>query len=96
MADLDKVMIAGQFGAHLPAESLVGTGILPEEVKDKLVYVGNSSKAGAYMALMSAKVKREMEELAGYMDYMELGATKGYERLFSDCLIFPDFQNEDK
>lgn len=90
MEDLDKVMIAGQFGAHLPAESLVGTGILPEEVKDKLVYVGNSSKTGAYMALMSSKVKGEMERLASYMDYMELGATEGYERLFSDCLIFPE------
>ena len=92
MEDLDKVMIAGQFGAHLPADSLVGTGILPEEVKDKLVYVGNSSKTGAYMALMSAKAKREMEDLASYMDYMELGATEGYERLFSDCLIFPEFK----
>lgn len=90
MEDLDKVMIAGQFGAHLPADSLVGTGILPEEVKDKLVYVGNSSKTGAYMALMSSKVKGEMERLASYMDYMELGATEGYERLFSDCLIFPE------
>ena len=89
MEDLDKVMIAGQFGAHLPADSLVGTGILPEEVKDKLVYVGNSSKTGAYMALMSAKAKREMEELAGYMDYMELGATENYDRLFSECMIFP-------
>lgn len=94
MEDLDKVMIAGQFGAHLPADSLVGTGILPSEVKDKLVYVGNSSKTGAYMALMSSKVKAEMEELAGYMDYMELGATKGYERLFSDCLIFPDIAEQ--
>ena len=91
MEDLDKVMIAGQFGAHLPADSLTGTGILPQEVEDRLVYVGNSSKTGAYMALMSAKVKREMEELAHNMDYMELGATQGYERLFSDCLIFPDF-----
>ena len=91
MDDLDKVMIAGQFGAHLPADSLTGTGILPEEVKDKLVYVGNSSKTGAYMALMSSKAKRDMEELAGHMDYMELGATDNYERLFSDCLIFPEF-----
>lgn len=90
MKDLDKVMIAGQFGANLPADSLIGTGILPEEIKDKLVYVGNSSKTGAYMALMSAKVKREMEDMASCMDYMELGATKGYERLFSDCLIFPE------
>lgn len=92
MEELDKVMIAGQFGAHLPAESLVGTGILPEEIKDKLVYVGNSSKTGAYMALMSQKVKKDMEELAQVMDYMELGATEGYERLFSECLIFPKFQ----
>lgn len=90
MNELDKVMIAGQFGAHLPADSLVGTGILPEEVKDKLVYMGNSSKSGAYMALMSVKVKREIEVLAGEMEYMELGASEGYEKLFSQCLIFGD------
>ncbi|GAA0778102.1 ASKHA domain-containing protein [Clostridium subterminale] len=90
MNELDKVMIAGQFGAHLPADSLVGTGILPEEVKDKLVYVGNSSKTGAYMALMSVKVKKEIEVLAGEMEYMELGASEGYEKLFSQCLIFGD------
>ncbi|WP_346893459.1 ASKHA domain-containing protein [Clostridium sp. UBA871] len=90
MGELDKVMIAGQFGAHLPADSLVGTGILPEEVKNKLVYVGNSSKTGAYMALMSVKVKKEIEELAGEMEYMELGASEGYEKLFSQCLIFGD------
>ncbi len=90
MNELDKVMIAGQFGAHLPADSLVGTGILPEEVKDKLVYVGNSSKTGAYMALMSVEVKKEIEVLAGEMEYMELGASEGYEKLFSRCLIFGD------
>ncbi len=90
MEDLDHVMIAGQFGVHLPAESLIGTGILPKEVKDKLIYVGNSSKTGAYLALMSGKAKKEMEELAHHMEYMELGATEGYERLFADCLMFPD------
>lgn len=90
MEDLNQVMIAGQFGAHLPAESLIGTGILPKEVKDKLIYVGNSSKTGAYLALMSGKAKQEMEELAHHMKYMELGATEGYERLFADCLMFPD------
>lgn len=90
MNELDKVMIAGQFGAHLPADSLVGTGILPEEVKDKLVYVGNSSKTGAYMALMSVEVKKEIEVLAGEMEYMELGSSEGYEKLFSRCLIFGD------
>ncbi|WP_432404100.1 ASKHA domain-containing protein [Wukongibacter sp. M2B1] len=90
MSQLDRVMIAGQFGAHLSADSLVGTGILPEEIKDKLLYVGNSSKTGAYMALMSVEVKQQIEELANKMDYMELGASEGYERLFAQCLLFSD------
>ena len=91
MEDLDKVMIAGQFGAHLPADSLIGTGILPDAVKDKLVYVGNSSKTGAYMALMSKKAKQEMEKLAEEMEYMELAETENYERIFTDSMIFPTF-----
>ncbi len=90
MSHLDKVVIAGQFGAHLSAESLIGSGILPEDIKEKLVYVGNSSKTGAYMALMSLKVKQEIEALANQIDYMELGASEGYERLFIDCLMFPN------
>ena len=92
MADLDRVLIAGQFGAHLPAESITGTGILPFEVEDRIEYVGNTSKTGAYMALMSGSVKRQMEALAHEMDYLELGATDNYERLLSECLIFPVFK----
>lgn len=89
MEELDRVMIAGQFGAHLPADSLTGTGILPKAVEDKLVYVGNSSKTGAYMTLMSDRIKREMEELAEQMEYMELAETENYERIFTECMIFP-------
>lgn len=89
MNDLDEVVVSGQFGAHLSPDSLTGTGILPVEVQDKIVYVGNTSKAGAYMALMSHKAKRDMESLAKEMGYLELGATDNYERLFSDCMNFP-------
>ena len=67
------------------------TGILPDAVKDKLVYVGNSSKTGAYMALMSKKAKQEMEKLAEEMEYMELAETENYERIFTDSMIFPTF-----
>lgn len=89
MKDLTKVLIAGQFGAHLPAEFLTGVGILPEEVKDRLVYVGNTSKTGAYMTLLSQKVKQEMAELAETIAYMELAETENYERIFTDSMIFP-------
>lgn len=88
MDDLDKVIIAGQFGAHLSIDSLIGTGILPKGINN-LEYVGNSSKTGAYMCLMSKEVKREIEELSGKIDYMELGASENYEKLFAECLMFP-------
>ena len=91
MEDLDKVFIAGQFGAHLSVDSLVGSGILPACVQDKLVYVGNSSKTGAYMTLLSEKVKEEIEELAREISYLELSNLENYDRLYSDCMMFPEF-----
>ncbi|MGN0268500.1 MAG: ASKHA domain-containing protein [Lachnospiraceae bacterium] len=90
MEELDKVMIAGQFGAHLPADSLTGTGILPRSVENKLVYVGNSSKTGAAAALLSLASRREMEQIAKQMSYMELGNTPGYERLFAESMMFAE------
>ena len=64
MNDLEKVIIAGQFGAHVSVDSLVGVGILPKEVNEKIVYVGNSSKTGAYMALMNKNTKEKTPSAA--------------------------------
>lgn len=91
MEDLKEVIIAGQFGAHLPAELLTGTGILPENVEDRLHYVGNASKTGAYMTLLSEQVKADMEMLAENMKYIELSETENYERIFTESMIFPSF-----
>ncbi|KJR46932.1 putative electron transfer protein [Desulfosporosinus sp. I2] len=88
LSDLDEVIVAGQFGAHLPVESLVGTGILPKAVQEKITYIGNSSKTGAFLALMSLETRHEMVTLARAFDYLELSVTKGYERLFVECSQF--------
>ncbi|MGO1369082.1 MAG: ASKHA domain-containing protein [Senegalia sp. (in: firmicutes)] len=82
LSDLDEVIVAGQFGAHLPVESLVGTGILPKDVEKKIRYIGNSSKTGAYLYLMSLDSRKEMDSLSRQIDYMELSVSKGYEKLF--------------
>lgn len=94
MEKLDKIIIAGQFGSHLPAESLTGIGLLPEEVKDKLVYVGNASRSGAVMALLSQSVRQEMESLALGIDYIDLVRTEDYDRVFSASMAFPKSQKK--
>lgn len=93
LKDLDTVFVAGQFGAHLPEESLIGTGILPPAVEGKIDYLGNSSKTGAYMALMSDEVKRDMDRLAEKIKYVELATTDNYERIFIDSSLYPKFED---
>ncbi len=43
------------------------------------------------MALMSRRAKREIEELALRMEYMELAETENYERIFTESMVFPEF-----
>lgn len=89
MSALDKVIVAGQFGAYLPVESLTSGGIIPSELADKIEYAGNTSKTGAYMALMSRDIREEMEGLAREIEYFELGALENYDRLFAAAMKFP-------
>ena len=89
MNELDEILVAGQFGAHLPAESIVGIGILPKEVKNKIRYVGNVSKTGSYMTLLSKKALSELKDLSKKVEYLELADTKDYEKIFVKSMEFP-------
>ncbi len=86
--ELDIVYIAGQFGAHLPEESLIGAGILPASVAGKIKYVGNSSLTGAVLALLSMYKSSEINEIARDIDYLELSTMHNYEYLLADCMRF--------
>lgn len=87
--ELDKIIIAGQFGAHLPEESLIKSGILPQECRNKISYVGNTSLSGACMFLTSKDARLEMDKLAKEMEYIELGNTENYEKIFRNSMMFP-------
>ena len=88
MLDLQEVIIAGQFGKHLNVDSLIGIGIIPEALRDKITYVGNSSKSGAVMCLLSQQVRADIETIAKDVNYFELSTMDGYEKLFTKCLSF--------
>ena len=90
MEALDEVIIAGQFGAHLSVESLMGIGLLPRNLAGKIRYIGNASKTGARICLLSKKIRTEMEMVATQVHYIELATKKGYERLFTRCLSFSE------
>jgi len=90
IGDIERVYIAGAFGHHVRLESLARLGILPEELHSKVALVGNSSKTGAMLCLLSLDKREEANDIARRVIYIELSCVPGYDRLFTECLSFPD------
>ncbi|MCR6545746.1 ASKHA domain-containing protein [Dehalobacterium formicoaceticum] len=87
-SEIDQVMVAGQFGAHLKAESLTGAGLFPQELENVITYVGNTSKSGAYLCLLSSEEREAAEKIAKKISYIELSHLDGYDSLFVKGMEF--------
>jgi uncharacterized 2Fe-2S/4Fe-4S cluster protein (DUF4445 family) len=88
VAEVQRVIVAGQFGAHLKADSLIGSGILPAEWREIITYAGNTSKSGALICLLSQPERELVENLAKNIQYIELAELTDYESLFIKCMQF--------
>jgi uncharacterized 2Fe-2S/4Fe-4S cluster protein (DUF4445 family) len=86
--EIDEVLVAGQFGAHLKADSLTGAGLIPAELEQAVRYVGNTSKSGAYLTLLSQKEREHVETIARQIDYIELSTLKDYDQKFVAAINF--------
>jgi len=86
--DIDRVIVAGQFGKHLKPESLTGAQLLPKAMAKSISYIGNSSMTGAQMCLLSKYERQRAEQIAQNIQYVELSVSPGYEKLFTRSLQF--------
>lgn len=82
------MLVAGQFGAHLKAGSLLGAGLLPAETAGRIEYVGNTSLAGAGLCLLCAAERQQAEQLGAGVEYLELSALPEYEGQLMKAMRF--------
>ena len=87
-AEVDRVIVAGQFGAHLKAMDLIDCGFLPREMTGKISYAGNTSLSGAYLCLVGQDEKAACQQLFTQVDYLELATLPDYQADFVRCLNF--------
>lgn len=87
--EVNKVYLAGAFGAYLQPAGLIRLGFFPETWRDRITFVGNTSKAGAAMALLSGNIRNKMEEIAQKVDYIKLESCPDFEKLFVKNMSFP-------
>ncbi|MBI5663984.1 MAG: DUF4445 domain-containing protein [Nitrospirae bacterium] len=87
--DVHKVYIAGGFGKFLDVEKAIILGLLPELPKDKFEYMGNTSIIGAYLCILSRKMRSEAEDIARKMTYIELSVSKSFMDEYVSGLFIP-------
>lgn len=87
-ADVDKVLIAGSFGYHLRAKSLMNIGLLPLEFEGKIEFIGNSSKSGGYGLLLNESYRDQMKEVVQEVEVVELANYQDFDKVFVKSLNF--------
>lgn len=85
---VDRVLIAGSFGYHLRAKSLVNMGILPKSLEEKIEFVGNTSKTGGTAFLLNHNCRKTMEELVGKIQSVELANVENFDKIFIKAMGF--------
>lgn len=86
---VERMVITGGFGQYLNIEKAIGIGLLPDMDRDKFAYLGNSSIAGAYMALLSEDYRREAREICNNMTYIDFSRNPRYMDEFTSALFLP-------
>jgi len=89
LEDLEMVFLAGGFGNFLNVRHAVTIGMLPDVPVERIRFVGNTSIAGAKMALLSREALRRAEEIAASMTYFDLMSHTGYMEEFIRARFLP-------
>ena len=87
--DVERVYIAGGFGNYLNIERAIIIGMLPDIAREKFIFLGNTSVAGAYLCLLSDKMRKEAEEIALRMTNIELSVSRRFMDEYMSALFLP-------
>lgn len=88
-AQVERVLLAGSFGAHLRPESLVAIGLLPAELGGRVEAVGNTSRTGAEALLLDRDARVELQRCVDRAAVIDLAHAPGFEAAFVGALGFP-------
>ena len=94
--DVDRVFIAGSFGAHLQVSSLITLGLLPESFADRVEFLGNTSQSGAAAFLLNREIRSDAARVVAQMTVLELSREAEFEKIFLKALAFPQLAKQHK
>ena len=90
--DIERVIIAGAFGAYIDVASGIAVGLLPALPRDRFEQVGNAAGVGIRQILASREMRVRARDLAQRCRYIELSTRDGFQKAFLDNIGFKQRQ----
>ncbi len=88
-ADLDRVILAGNFGAYIDLERAITIGLLPDIERERFFYVGNASMLGCQISLSDVQRFRERGQVRSLITNLELSENAEFMSHYMAALFLP-------
>lgn len=89
ISDIKKVMIAGAFGNYMSPHSACGIGMIPQELEERIVPVGNAAGEGAKIAVLNEDEYERCKRMAVECEFLELATHPDFQDTYVDLMEFP-------
>lgn len=86
---VDKVVLAGAFGSYIDPKHAMVLGLIPDCELDNVYPVGNAAGDGARIALLNREKRREIQERARWVDYVETAVESQFQEEFVAAMHLP-------
>jgi uncharacterized 2Fe-2S/4Fe-4S cluster protein (DUF4445 family) len=90
---LDKVILAGAFGTYIDTEEAMVLGMFPDCDLSRVYAVGNAAGDGARIALLNREKRREADDIARKVQYIELTIEEHFQQEFMEAMQIPHMRD---
>lgn len=87
---VDRVVLAGAFGAHISAKHAMVLGMIPDCPLDKVTSAGNAAGTGARIALLNKDARSEIETLVRKIEKIETAVEPRFQEHFVNASALPN------
>ena len=87
---VDRVVLAGAFGAHISPKHAMVLGMIPDAPLDKVTSAGNAAGTGARIALLNRNARSEIEETVHRIHKVETAIEPRFQEHFVNASAIPN------
>ncbi|MCI4662907.1 MAG: ASKHA domain-containing protein [Neomegalonema sp.] len=90
VTSVDRVLLAGAFGAHISPLHAMILGMIPDCEIDQVRAVGNAAGTGARIALLNRSQRREIEAQVARIEKIETAVEPRFQEIFVEAMALPN------